>query len=220
MDQLGQGSSEKMTVEHGNIPAAATEDAGGESVRLVEAILGGSREAEGEFAARFLRPLRVMLLARTRDRDLTADLLQDTMIQALCALRRGNLREPAKLSAFVMAVARNVLNSHFRSSVRHPESLEFPDDLPSLSTVGDGVEEQERETLAMNAIASLDPLDKQILQMTLVDGLKPGIIAQKLQVNPDVVRQRKLRATRRVIDFVRGQSQTPSGAHIESGRNA
>jgi RNA polymerase sigma-70 factor (ECF subfamily) len=188
-------------------------------VRLVQAILGGSREAEGEFVTRYLRPLRVMLLARTRDRDLAADLVQDTMIQALCALRRGNLREPAKLSAFVMAVARNVLNSHFRASVRQPESLEFPDDLPGLSTV-DCVEDRERETLAMNAIASLDPLDKQILQMTLVDGLKPGIIAQKLQVNPDVVRQRKVRATRRVIDFVRGQSQTPSGAHIESGRSA
>jgi DNA-directed RNA polymerase specialized sigma24 family protein len=84
-----------------------------------------------------------------------------------------------------------------------------------LSRDADKVEEQERETLAMNAIASLEPLDKTILQMTLVDGLKPGIIAQRLRLNPDVVRQRKLRATRRVIDFVRRQSQTEKPDHID-----
>jgi len=118
------------------------------------------------------------------------------------------------LSSFVIAIARNRLNNHFRSSIRAPESLEFPDNLPDLSREADKVEEQERETLAMNAIASLEPLDKTILQMTLVDGLKPGIIAQRLHLNPDVVRQRKLRATRRVIDFVRRQSQTEMPDHL------
>jgi hypothetical protein len=54
--------------------------------------------------------------------------------------------------------------------------------------------------------------------MTLVDGLKPGVIAQRLQMNPEVVRQRKLRATRRVIDFVRRKSQTDSSDHIVVGK--
>jgi DNA-directed RNA polymerase specialized sigma24 family protein len=80
------------------------------------------------------------------------------------------------------------------------------------------VEEQERENLAMSAISSLDPLDRSILQMTLVDGLKPGVIAQRLRLNPDVVRQRKLRATRRVIDFVRRQSQNDLSDHIVVGK--
>jgi DNA-directed RNA polymerase specialized sigma24 family protein len=80
------------------------------------------------------------------------------------------------------------------------------------------VEEQERENLAMSAISSLDLLDRSILQMTLVDGLKPGVIAQRLRLNPDVVRQRKLRATRRVIDFVRRQSQNDLSDHIVVGK--
>jgi hypothetical protein len=53
--------------------------------------------------------------------------------------------------------------------------------------------------------------------MTLVDGLKPGVIAERLRLHPDVVRQRKLRATRRVIDLVRGQSQTGSNLHLVTG---
>ena len=177
----------------------------------------GDREAEWAFAARYLRPVRAMLLARSRNPDLVADLLQDTMIEALCALRGGKLREPAKLTPFVLAIARNVLNNHYRAAVRRPESLDLPDNLPDRSSGSDSLEEQERRDLATQAIASLEPLDKTILQMTLVDGLKPGVIAKRLRLNPDVVRQRKLRATRRVIDFVRGQSQSDSSGHIIKG---
>jgi len=122
------------------------------------------------------------------------------------------------LTPFVIGIARNRLNNHYRSSVRQPESLEFPDMLPDLSFNVEKTEAQERETLAMDAIASLEPLDKTILQMTLVDGLKPGVIAQRLSLNPDVVRQRKLRATRRVIDFVRRQSQSEDSHHTVVGK--
>jgi DNA-directed RNA polymerase specialized sigma24 family protein len=89
--------------------------------------------------------------------------------------------------------------------------------LPDLSSNAEQVEDQERETLAMRAIAGLEPLDRSILQMTLVDGLKPGAIAERLGMNPDVVRQRKLRATRRVIDFVRRSSQIGAGVHLMPG---
>ena len=189
-----------------------------ENERLVAAILAGDRAAEAEFAQRYMRPVKTMLLARSRNADLAADLVQDVMIEAICALRRGQLREPAKLSSFVIAIARNLLNSHFRGEVRRPESLELPDELPDLSTASNHVEDYQREALALSAISSLEPLDQAILQMTLVDGLKPGIIAERLGLNPDVVRQRKLRATRKVIDLIRGLSQNSSGLHLVAGR--
>jgi RNA polymerase sigma factor (sigma-70 family) len=207
-----------MSVEQGDKPGSLTQDAAQENERLVRAIANGDREAEQAFATRYLRPVKAMLLARSRNPDVVADLLQDVMIEAICALRRGQVREPAKLSSFVSAIARNRLNNHYRASARTPESLEFPDNLPDLSSDKSRMEEQERDNLAMSAIASLDPVDQSILQMTLVDGLKPGIIAQRLSLNPDVVRQRKLRATRRVIDFVRRQSQTDSSNHIVVGK--
>ena len=207
-----------MSVNCSEIPGSWTPDAAMDNDRLVRAIQEGDREAEHAFVGRYMRPVKAMLLARSRNPDLAADLLQDVMMDAISALRRGQLREPAKLSSFVVGIARNRLNNHFRSSVRQPESLEFPDMLPDLSSNAEKVEAQERENLAMNAISSLEPLDKQILQMTLVDGLKPGIIAQRLSLNPDVVRQRKLRATRRVIDFVRGQSQSEDSHHSVVGK--
>jgi len=206
-----------MSAEYSDGAGLLADQAAQESVRLVAAIAAGDREAEREFAQRYLPRVRAMLLARSRNPDLTADLQQDVMIEAICALRQGQLRESAKLTPFVLAIARNVLNSHYRSSARQPESLEFPDDLPDLSSAAADVEDQQRESLAMAAISSLEKTDRSILQLTLVDGLKPGAIAERLRLSPEVVRQRKLRATRKVIDFVRGRSQKEFSIHSITG---
>jgi RNA polymerase sigma factor (sigma-70 family) len=205
-----------MNGYHSDGADSSIQETAQENERLVQAIANGDHEAERAFAMRYLRPVRAILLARARDPDLVADLRQDVMIEAICALRRGQLREPAKLTPFVIAIARNVLNNHYRVTVRQPESIELPEDLPDLSSATESAEEQERENLAMTAISSLDPVDRAILQMTLVDGLKPGVIAQRLNLNPDVVRQRKVRATRRVIDLVRRLSQNESSDHISN----
>jgi len=196
---------------------SSTQETAQENEQLVRAIAAGDREAERAFVTRYMRPVRAMLLARSRNPDLAADLRQDVMIEAICALRRGQLREPAKLTPFVIAIARNILNSHFRTTSRQPESVELPDDLPDLSCANEAAEEQEREAQALQAISSLDPTDRSILQMTLVDRLKPGAIASRLKLNPDVVRQRKLRAIRRVTDLLRRQSQIEKPDHINPG---
>ena len=180
---------------------------------MVRAIADGDRDAEWDFVQRYLRPVRAILVARSRNPDLAADLQQDVMIEAICALRRGQLHDPAKLTAFVLAIARNTLNNYLRTSSR-TVALELPDDLPDVNSESDRLEEQEWEGRALKAISSLEPLDRNILQLTLIDGLKPGVIAERLHLNPDVVRQRKLRATRRVIELVQGPSQKGISSHI------
>jgi RNA polymerase sigma factor (sigma-70 family) len=189
-----------------------------ENERLVASIAAGDRDAEQAFALRFMRPVRAMLLARLRNPDIAADLLQDVMVESISALRKGQVREPAKLPGFVASVARNVLNSHFRGAARQPESLELPEDLQALKLEADPMEEEQRESRAIEAISSLESVDRSILQMTLVDGLKPAAIATRLGLNPDVVRQRKLRATRKIIDLVNRLSQTGSVVHLTTGR--
>jgi DNA-directed RNA polymerase specialized sigma24 family protein len=136
------------------------------------------------------------------------------MIEAICALRRGQLREVTKLSAFVMGIVRNLVNSHFQNAARQPVSLLFPDDLPDLATLTDHIAEGQQRALARRAISSLGPVDQSILQLTLVEGLKPGLIAQRLRLSPDVVRQRKVRATRKVVNLMSKLSQNNSTAHL------
>jgi len=188
-----------------------------QSARLVRDIAAGNPDAERQFAERYMPPVKAMLTARLRDADLAGDIKQDVMIEALCALRKGQIQDPEKLTQFVLGIARNCLNNYFRSNKR-VASVELPDDIPDLKNGAIHREEMEQESRALRAIENLDSLDRMILQMTLVDGLKPGIIASQLHINPDVVRQRKLRATRRVIDFLKRESQNSPRRHIEPGR--
>jgi RNA polymerase sigma factor (sigma-70 family) len=186
--------------------------------RLVQLIAEGNSDAERLFVQRFMRPVRGMLLALSHDPELTADLLQDVMIESICSLRRGQLRDPRKLKAFVAAVGRNALNKHYFRKTRRPASVELPDDLPDLRPFDGEKEQEERGILAAEAIATLESTDRKILEMTLVEGLKPGEIARQMGLNPDVVRQRKLRAIRRVIDFVRQASQKRTSIPLVEGR--
>jgi DNA-directed RNA polymerase specialized sigma24 family protein len=80
------------------------------------------------------------------------------------------------------------------------------------------VEDEERSQRALHAISSLDRVDRDILLLTLVEGLKPGAIAERLGLSNDVVRQRKQRATRRVVELVRPQSQNQPDRHFIVGR--
>ena len=182
---------------------------------LVLAIASADREAEQRFVALYLPKIKLVLKARTRNAEIAADLLQDVMIEAICALRNGKLREPVKLDAFILGIARNLLNNHFRGLARQPASLESPEELLDLTDSTETIAEQEERDLVRRAIATLEPMDQSILQMTLADGLKPGVIAERLGLNPDLVRQRKLRATRKLVEFVSRVSQNKLAAHIK-----
>jgi RNA polymerase sigma-70 factor (ECF subfamily) len=210
-------SSEPSDAALSSTPPQAFQDNAGDNAGLVQAIAAGNRLAEQAFVDRYMPPVRAILLARSRNPDLAADLRQDVMIEALCALRAGRLNDPEKLTHFVIAIARNLLNNHFRSQ-RRTEPIETPEDLPDLSCATQAVEDEERSQRALHAISSLDRVDRDILLLTLVEGLKPGAIAERLGLSNDVVRQRKQRATRRVIDLVRSPSQNPSGGHFIVGR--
>ena len=117
------------------------------------------------------------------------------------------MREPDKLPAFVYGTARNLLNDALRK--RAQEKLDpLPPDLECVRSSG-RVEESDRLAAAHQAIDTLDPADRKILLLTLVDGLKPADIGNAVGLSSMVVRQRKSRALKKVIEMVRGGSQRP-----------
>jgi RNA polymerase sigma-70 factor (ECF subfamily) len=174
---------------------------------LAERVLAGDRAAEAQLLQHFSPRIYALLCARTRDREASRDLLQDTLIAVLRALRQGQLREPDKLGAFILGIARNVAQSFIRDGARKREApLADEPRVPAQ----DFLEEDERKRHVNQALAELDPIDRQILKMTLVDGHKSGLISKMLGLSPDVVRQRKSRATRKVAEYVRNLAQKRS----------
>ena len=188
---------------------------------LAERILTGDRAAEDNLLRHFTPRIYALLCARTRDREASRDLLHDTLLALIGALRNGQLREPEKLTAFILGIARNTAHSFIRSGLRRREEpLEVEPVLPA----SDSTEENERQRHLEQALAGLDPTDREILRLTLVEGFKPGVIAKALGMSSDVVRQRKTRATRKMAEYVqnisRGASQTLSGPRHGNGRSS
>jgi RNA polymerase sigma-70 factor (ECF subfamily) len=174
---------------------------------LTERIRQGDPSAEDEVVRAYGTRLLVMLIARTGDRDAARDLCQDVMIALLHALREGQLRDPDRLSAFVHGIARNTANNYVRTRGRRPGLTELSESLATACT-DDPAESAQRREFVNRALASVPPTDRRILMLTLVEGLTPAEIAARLGLSGEVVRARKSRALRKVIDYVRGLSRT------------
>ena len=175
--------------------------------RLVDRIRSGDGAAEEELV-RFVSPrVFAMLVARTRDRETARDLLQDVLIAVIRSVRSGGLRDSERLVPFVHGTARNLVNNYFRDKVREPRTEELTGDYAGIVNQ-DAAEAETRERLVHRALAMVDETDRRIVLMTMVDGRKPGDIAERLGLSPDVVRQRKSRAIKKISEFVKGLSHS------------
>jgi RNA polymerase sigma-70 factor (ECF subfamily) len=89
---------------------------------LVSRIRAGDQGAEEELVERYRRGVAIILRRGVRHAAVAADLTQETFKIALEKIRRGDLREPEKLSGFICSLARNLAIGHHRQSSRE-ESL-------------------------------------------------------------------------------------------------
>ena len=96
------------------------------AVELATRIREGDRSAEAEMVDHFGPGVAATLRRATGRRMLAEDLYQDAFQLAIDKIRRGELREPAKLPAFLCHLARNLAIGHFR---RHRHEQEVLDDI-------------------------------------------------------------------------------------------
>lgn len=169
----------------------------GEMGSLAERIRLGDSAAETELVRQFSQRLFVMGLVRTRDREAARDLVQDILLAVITALRKGQLLDQDKLAAFVHGTARNIISNHLRSRAQAPRFEPLRDDLAQTHSNHE-IEEAERSRLVGDVLGGMRRQDREILHMTLVEGKKPGEIAIALGLTAEVVRTRKLRASKRI----------------------
>ena len=144
-----------------------------------------------------------MGLVRTRDRETAHDLVQETLMAVITALRNGHLRETDRLAAFVHGTARNLINSQLRSQRQAPRLELLTEDVAHTTTLAAQVEQAERIRLVRHVLKQLGQKDRRILWLTLVEGQKPAEIAAQLGVTSEAVRTRKLRATKKVAELIK-----------------
>ena len=116
------------------------------------------------------------------------------------------MRETDRLSAFVHGIARNTANNYVRTRFKRPALTELPETL-AAACKDDPAESAERRQF----VIARSPQCRDRSQNPDADaGRWPeaGGIAERLGLNGDVVRTRKSRALRKVIDYVKGVSRT------------
>lgn len=96
---------------------------------LAVRIRAGEQNAEAELVERYSRGVSIIIGRIVRDSSLIDDLGQETFRLVLEKVRRGELREPEKLSGFVCAVARNLAIENVRQPQR-TQPLEPDSPLP------------------------------------------------------------------------------------------
>jgi RNA polymerase sigma-70 factor (ECF subfamily) len=186
-----------MTVEQFNTQEQAS---------LAGRIHAGDAAAEEELVRWFGQRVFLMMMARTRDREAARELAQEVLIAVLLALRNGDLREKERLAAFVHGTARNVANNYLRERSHKPPLIPVEPDhaivLPSSA-----LENSEQLSLVHRALERLEAAERTVLLLTLVQGLKPGEIAERLGCTPEVARTRKSRALKKVKAAIRKLSR-------------
>jgi RNA polymerase sigma-70 factor (ECF subfamily) len=174
---------------------------------LAEGVRNRESSAEEELCRLFSDRVRFLVVARTRDPEAARDLTQDVLLAVVSALRDGHLREAERLAAFVYGTARNVINNYLRTRSRLPKEDPLDDTLDLAGTANPDHENSERIALVRRALARLGALDRKILMLTLVEGLKPGEIGVQLGLTSEVVRARKSRALKKTTECVKRLSR-------------
>lgn len=154
------------------------------------------------------QPLLAYALRRVEQPEDAADVVADTF---LVAWRRGaDIPPDDETRLWLYGVARRVLANHRRSGVRRERLGERLRQRLSV-TVGVDPGSAVPERLAVRgALARLGDLDREVLMLTVLEGLEPREAATVLRVSATTVRTRLSRARARLRDLV-GDDLGPPG---------
>lgn len=197
---------------------AATDPAAAELAaesQLVRALQSGDAAAWPVLIQRYQDRLFSVCLRMVRDRDLAADLTQDTLVKIIQGI--GSYDGRSRLSTWMHRVAMNVCLSKLRAEkLRRHASLDrvregAAGESPGLSGGFEqsrelgaprGVEEHEDRERVMAALGELDPDQRAVLILCDCRGMAYEQIAEVLDIAVGTVKSRVFRARAALRDVV------------------
>lgn len=177
---------------------------------LGERIRRGDRAAENELVGLYSGRVLAMAMVRVRDREAARELVDDVMMATVTALRRGTVHDTSRLGAFIHGTALNLVHGHLRARGRMQRD-DGSGEEPRTPDLADACEKDSDMESLRACVARLPEQDQLVLFMSLTEGLKPGEIATRLDLSPEVVRQQKSRALKRLKEMLNGASR--NGCH-------
>jgi len=188
------------------IATAANNDAD-----LVNATLGGNRDAFGQIVSRYQSLICSLAYSATGSLGQSEDLAQETFITAWKHL--GHLRERNKLRSWLCGIARNRINNFLRREGREPlreaEPLENVSESHSAEPLPvDYTISKEEEAILWRSLERIPKLYREPLVLFYREHQSAEAVAEKLELTVDTVHQRLSRGRKllheQVLTFVEG----------------
>lgn len=140
---------------------------------------------------RHLQPVNAYLLARTRDREVAQDLVQETFLRAWRNMDRVGPLETSRQRAWLVAVARNLVVDRSRRVRTERAAVERVGRSPAATGPPDPARQAElaRDVAAVDrAIAALPEDQRVILSLQVMGGLTSAEIGETLDEPAGTVR--------------------------------
>lgn len=165
-------------------------------LRLVKRMIAGDEAAFEEFADDYIPALYRFAQRRLTDRELTRDIVQETVCKAIGKL--ATFRGEAGLMTWLCACCRNEIAAHFRKDGRRRsrvgDAVEMTDEIAveesplHPGTLPDGPEQallrKETGELVHIALDAMPPHYSRVLEWKYLDRLSVKEIANRLRVRP------------------------------------
>jgi RNA polymerase sigma-70 factor (ECF subfamily) len=163
-------------------------------------------ETERDFVAYFGELLAIKVRSRLRSADQIQDVIQETFLRVLKALRSTGMENPQALGSFVNSVCNNVLFEVYRSQARYTDPLadRAGEDLPAETALLSA--EQCREV--RRVMDGLPEKDRTILRWLFFEERDKGEVCRVLKVDREYLRVLLHRAKLRFRDEFLKQSAT------------
>src|SRR3984957_1749235 len=176
------------------------------------AIVAGDPEGIAEAYDSYALPLYSYCRSLLHEPADAADAVQDTFLIATAKL--GSLRDPGKLRPWLYAVARNECYRRLRAGVTTSALDEAGDMTAEAVDVASAIEQAEVRQFVRDAIAGLNPGERDVIELSLVHGLDSDELADALGVSRNHAHALASRA--------RGQLERSLGALLvaRTGREA
>ncbi len=176
---------------------SANDDAQVEDAQLVEATLGGDRQAFGHLVLRYQDRLFNTLFRVLGSRDDAQDVVQEALVQAFVKL--DSFRGDAKFYTWLYRIAMNLALSHRRRR-RPTDSLDAAKDnlgaepVSQQPAAAQDLIQRERAEQLQQALLTLKEQHRQILVLRELEECSYETIAEILELPVGTVRSRLFRA--------------------------
>ncbi|MFC3122760.1 RNA polymerase sigma factor [Agaribacter flavus] len=154
---------------------------------LVAQIQAGNRAAEETLVLKYWKSLYFIINRKANAPDLSADLVQDTLLTVIEKARKGEIENADALASFIRQTGMNLLLAHYRKEARRKTDTQEDNELPfpDLSpNVEHKLQHDELVCLVNSVIDEMPtPRDKDILFRYYLHGQSKDLVCEELSLS-------------------------------------